>query len=618
MLKFLCTWGTGDYYVDIDNVVVRVAPSNPSFSINPTSWEYGQVQLGQSPAKLFTISNTGGGTLFIDKDDVSITGDNAAEFSLSPIAEDISLTAGQSTQITVNFTPASIGAKSATLQIIDNIAEEKAGLKSGIKATQNVFLTGEGFDSSISAFPHVQNFDSVTAPAIPTGWTVINANEDATTWITSTSYPKSAPNSLYLSYNSSEASNDYIFTPPVALTAGVEYRVAFYYRCSGSYPENLELMVGQAPTVLGLTTLLELIEFENSSYQRGTATYTPATTGNYYFVWHGYSDADQWYIALDDISIDLNYDYPADEPVIVGETTITITGGPANNGSGEIPPVNNGAFVAVESLILELIGAGPWTVTIETTAPWGAYYRGGNWTAVENAGGFIIFDIAASKDLPLPIVLGDEDPTLPVTLSSFTAVLTSDLHVQIAWIAESETDHAGYNIMRSEVKELATAMIINHGLIEDGQNVGTQIRYNYLDTEVYHDATYYYWLENVSLSGETEYHGPITVFINAEGEGPGIPEIPMETKLFSAFPNPFNPNTNLRYSMKEAGEVRIDVFNVKGQILKTFVKSHSLPGYYQVAWDGRDLNCRLAGTGVYFYRMSSGNYTSTKKMVLAK
>ena len=212
----------------------------------------------------------------------------------------------------------------------------------------------------------------------------------------------------------------------------------------------------------------------------------------------------------------------------------------------------------------------------------------------------------------------DNDVTLPVTLSSFTAVLTADLYVKIAWISESETSHAGYNVLRSELRELSSALTVNNGMIDQGVANGTQTAYLYTDTELITDATYYYWLESVSLNGESEYYGPLMITINVAGEEPGIPVLPVETKLFSAFPNPFNPSTNLRYSMKEAGAVRIDVYNVKGQILETFDNNHSQPGYYQVSWNGRDANGKLVGTGLYFYRMTSGNYTSTKKMIMAK
>jgi len=319
------------------------------------------------------------------------------------------------------------------------------------------------------------------------------------------------------------------------------------------------------------------------------------------------------------------YDFPPDIPIafqIEDEPfTITVTEGSGLNDapSGVLPAINNNGAEYVSQW---LSGSGINSFTIETTRPWGAAYFGGLWHAYErNEGsGLISFenvDFGGAKG-DIPIIMGDEDPTLPVTLSSFTAVLTADLHVSIAWVAESETDHAGYNILRSEVKELATAIMINPALIEEGSVNGTQISYDYTDAEVYPQASYYYWLESLSLTGESEYFGPLMVTINAEGDEPEIPVIPTQTQLFSAFPNPFNPSTNLRYSMKDAGDVRIDVYNVKGQLMQSFERSHAQAGYYQVSWDGRDLNGSLVGTGVYFYRMTSGKYAATKKMVLAK
>lgn len=215
-------------------------------------------------------------------------------------------------------------------------------------------------------------------------------------------------------------------------------------------------------------------------------------------------------------------------------------------------------------------------------------------------------------------ILFDQVYTLPVELSSFTAVLTSDMYVKIAWISESETNHAGYNILRSEVRELSTAMLINNGMIDQGIANGTQMNYLFTDTEVANQSTYYYWLESIGLDGSSEYFGPLNVIISTGGGQSEMPIIPVETTLLSAFPNPFNPSTNLRYSMKEAGTARLDIYNSKGQLMKTYSASHGQAGYYQMNWDGRDINGQLASTGVYFYRMTSGNYSSTKKMVLAK
>jgi hypothetical protein len=197
-------------------------------------------------------------------------------------------------------------------------------------------------------------------------------------------------------------------------------------------------------------------------------------------------------------------------------------------------------------------------------------------------------------------------------------VVTSENFVNIAWMAETETNHSGYNIFRNETKDLENAIKINAQLIDKGTAVGTQISYFYTDFEVYTNMMYYYWLESVALDGSSQFYGPLTVTIGDPAQEPLPPVIPMVTKLYNAFPNPFNPNTNIRYSLKEVGKVKIEIYNMKGQKIKTFTQEHNSPGYYQVSWDGRDENGRSVASGIYLYRLTTANYTSAKKMVLAK
>lgn len=605
-IGILGTINSSPYYISIDDITIAEVSDTPTFAISPTEKDYGTVNLGTSASQIFTISNSGGGTLTIEKEAITLTGDNTSEFNLSPIAEDISLTTSQTAQITVTFSPNSVGAKTAYLQIVDNTAEEKTGMKSGSKATHNIALNGTGFDATIHDFPFSESFETQFPPE---NWT----NSD---WEWSL-YGDFHTGEEWAYCNLSGASLD---TPPFALPEASELEFSFWYRAEGDgHPQDMNVLMSVDGTPQG-SPIISISEATNTTYQKAAFDLASYAGHNVAFSFVGLSGTGgySWGICVDDVAVKA-YDYPAGTPVIIGDDTVTVTGGSANNvPGGDIPEIPNTAFVPVGSFVLQLVGAGPWTVTIETDALWGAYYQGGEWHEVQASEGVISFVVTASKDAEVPIVLGDLDPTLSVTLATFTAVLTADLHVQIAWMSESETDHAGYNLLRSEVQELSTAMRINDTMINEGIATGTQMSYIYTDTQVYHDATYYYWLESVSLSGETEYYGPITVYVNANGEGPGIPEIPLETKLYSAFPNPFNPSTNLRYSMKEAGDVRIDVYNLKGQILKTFHNSHNLPGYYQVNWDGRDMNGRVVGTGVYFYRMTSGQYSATRKMVLAK
>ncbi len=99
-------------------------------------------------------------------------------------------------------------------------------------------------------------------------------------------------------------------------------------------------------------------------------------------------------------------------------------------------------------------------------------------------------------------------------------------------------------------------------------------------------------------------------------------EVVTTTKLLSNYPNPFNPVTNIAYSIKDVGNVTIDVYNLKGQLVKSLVNEVKETGDYTVIWNGRNNTNKSVSSGVYFYKMVSdsnvGRYTSTKKMILLK
>ncbi len=95
-------------------------------------------------------------------------------------------------------------------------------------------------------------------------------------------------------------------------------------------------------------------------------------------------------------------------------------------------------------------------------------------------------------------------------------------------------------------------------------------------------------------------------------------EVVVTTKLLSNYPNPFNPVTNIAYSINETGNVTIDVYNLKGQLVKSLVDEVIEIGDHIVTWNGRDNSNKSVSSGVYFYKMKSSNFTSTKKMILIK
>lgn len=96
-------------------------------------------------------------------------------------------------------------------------------------------------------------------------------------------------------------------------------------------------------------------------------------------------------------------------------------------------------------------------------------------------------------------------------------------------------------------------------------------------------------------------------------------EIPVVvTALLENFPNPFNPSTTISFSLANAGNVNIEIYNQKGQKVHSLVNAEMNAGMHQLQWNGKDDNGNSVSSGIYYYRMKSGKFSSTRKMVLMK
>ena len=95
-------------------------------------------------------------------------------------------------------------------------------------------------------------------------------------------------------------------------------------------------------------------------------------------------------------------------------------------------------------------------------------------------------------------------------------------------------------------------------------------------------------------------------------------QIPVATSLNGNYPNPFNPETTISFSLKEPANVSIEIYNVQGKLVRTLVNEERTAGNYTVIWDGRDSGGRNVASGVYYYRMRAGKYSSTRKMIMLK
>ncbi len=93
---------------------------------------------------------------------------------------------------------------------------------------------------------------------------------------------------------------------------------------------------------------------------------------------------------------------------------------------------------------------------------------------------------------------------------------------------------------------------------------------------------------------------------------------PTEFSLSQNYPNPFNPVTNFQFRVSQATHVKIDLYNIVGQRVKTLVDEDMKPGVYSADWNGTDESGKSVSSGLYFYKMQAGEFSAMKKMVLLK
>ena len=96
-------------------------------------------------------------------------------------------------------------------------------------------------------------------------------------------------------------------------------------------------------------------------------------------------------------------------------------------------------------------------------------------------------------------------------------------------------------------------------------------------------------------------------------------QIPNEYRLYSNYPNPFNPTTNIEFSVPEQVNVTLEIYNLLGQRVTTLIAGEMYgPGRHKVVWNGRSQNGMLVSSGVYIYRIQAGDFIDVRKMVFTK
>jgi hypothetical protein len=188
-------------------------------------------------------------------------------------------------------------------------------------------------------------------------------------------------------------------------------------------------------------------------------------------------------------------------------------------------------------------------------------------------------------------------PPLPVELMDFS-VKNVDDNILLNWSTATEINNYGFDIERRTAESDWRKI----GFVEGNGNSNVPKNYLYYDNTAINDV-YFYRLKQIDFDGIFEYSNVIQI------QGPSINEF----RLFQNYPNPFNPVTNIKFQLAKDDNVRLDVYNEIGQRVATLLDKYTKAGSYTVKFDAGNLP-----SGVYLYRIQSGNYSATNKLIYLK
>ena len=187
---------------------------------------------------------------------------------------------------------------------------------------------------------------------------------------------------------------------------------------------------------------------------------------------------------------------------------------------------------------------------------------------------------------------------IPVEMTSFSANIVNNF-VNLSWITATEINNHGFEIERSLDKTIWTIIGFKEG---NGTTTETQQYFYSDDISEISSSKLYYRLKQTDFNGSYEYSDIVEIEI-----------APSTYLLEQNYPNPFNPSTTISYSIPEAGNVELKVYDILGNEVATLVNEVKSPGNYTAV-----LNASSFASGVYVYTLRTNNFVQTKKMILMK
>jgi len=183
---------------------------------------------------------------------------------------------------------------------------------------------------------------------------------------------------------------------------------------------------------------------------------------------------------------------------------------------------------------------------------------------------------------------------------------TVDSQVLLNWLAPAThthlATHTGYKVYRDTI-------LLPNGIITNNNTLSI------IDYNVVNGIIYTYYVVATYIDGDSEPSNTQTVIPVTD-----IDEVivPLYTRIDNNYPNPFNPETILRFTLAHEEQVRIEIFSINGQLVRSLVSGMYGVGVHRVVWNGHDDSGRKVSSGIYFCRMVAGEYVGVRKMLLLK
>ncbi len=139
-----------------------------------------------------------------------------------------------------------------------------------------------------------------------------------------------------------------------------------------------------------------------------------------------------------------------------------------------------------------------------------------------------------------------------------------------------------------------------------------------IDPSILRSDVYRIHLNIASQVLDTTYVLPVVISVTSGVSPSEQPGLPANFALYQNFPNPFNPETGIRFDLPQSGLVELRIYNTLGQLIRTLLNESRTVGSHLITWDGRSDFGETVATGVYIYQLHSGPFTAAKKMVFVR